>query len=47
MNIREFIEKYRQAFGEDVTPPIAFGYSDKAAAPQCKVLRCMIGAISK
>ncbi len=47
MNIQSFIEKYREAFGERVPLPIAFGYSDKAAKEDGSVPRCMIGAISK
>ena len=31
MDIEGFIAKYREAFGEDVPLPVAFGYSDKAA----------------
>ncbi len=47
MNIQEFIEKYREAFGENVPLPIAFGYSDKAVKENCTVPMCMMGAISK
>ena len=47
MTIQEFITKYREAFGESVPFPIAFGYSDKAATKTRKIPRCMIGAIRK
>ena len=38
---------FREAFGETVALPIAFGYSDVAAAEVGSVPKCMIGAISK
>ncbi len=44
--IEKFIEKYREAFGEQVVLPIAFSYSHEGIAPDCTVPRCMIGAIS-
>ena len=47
MTIERFIAKYREAFGEDVPLPVAFGYSDKAATEVRKIPRCMIGAIRK
>ena len=47
MSIEEFIVKYREAFGESVPLPIAFGYSDKAVEEARKIPRCMIGAIRK
>ena len=47
MSIEEFIVKYREAFGERVPLPIAFGYSDKAVTEVRKIARCMIGAIRK
>ncbi len=47
MTINTFVQKYIEAFGEEVALPIAFAYSHVAAVPNCKVPRCMIGAISK
>ncbi len=46
MNIQTFIQKYQEAFGEQASLPIAFGYSQQAIAPDSKVPRCMVGAIS-
>ncbi len=47
MTIKTFVQKYKEAFGEQVALPIAFAYSHEAAVTDCKVPRCMIGAISK
>lgn len=47
MTIQEFTNKYREAFGESVPLPVAFGYSDKAVTEVKKIPRCMIGAIRK
>lgn len=47
MTINEFIERYREAFGDAAPMPIAFGYSDKPLTEIRKVPKCMIGAISK
>ena len=47
MDIEGFIAKYREAFGEDVPLPVAFGYSDKAATEVRKIPHCMVGAIRK
>ncbi len=47
MDIKEFITKFREAFGENVPLPIAFGYSDKAVTEVRKIPHCMIGAIRK
>ena len=47
MTIQEFIAKYREAFGESVPLPVAFGYNDKAVTEVKKIPRCMIGAIRK
>lgn len=47
MTIQEFIAKYREAFGESVPFPVAFGYSEKAVTAVKKMPRCMIGAIRK
>ncbi len=44
--IKKFVQKYKEAFGEQVALPIAFAYSQEALVPDCKVPRCMIGAIS-
>ena len=47
MTVKDFITKYREAFGESVPLPVAFGYSDKAATEVRKIPRCMVGAIRK
>ena len=47
MDIEGFITKYREAFGENVPLPVAFGYSDKAATEVRKIPHCMVGAIRK
>ena len=47
MDVKEFISRYQEAFGEAAPLPIAFGYSDKPASEIKKVPKCMIGAISK
>lgn len=45
--IQIFLKRYREAFGEAVPYPIAFGYSDIPAVEGKKVPRCMIGAIRR
>ena len=47
MTPHEFIEKFREAFGEAAPLPIALGYSDTAVNAESRVPRCMIGAIRK
>ena len=47
MTPQQFIEKFREAFGEAVPMPIAFWYGDTAVNPESRVTRCMIGAIRK
>lgn len=47
MTIVEFVEKYREAFGDAAPLPIAFGYSDKSAAEIRTVPKCIVGSISK
>ena len=47
MTPHQFIEKFREAFGEAVPMPIAFWYGDTAVNPESRVLRCVIGAICK
>lgn len=47
MTIQEFIDKYREAFGETAPLPIALGYSDTPASEVGSVPKCMIGRISK
>ena len=47
MTISEFIEKYREAFGEAAPLPIAFGYSPTPATEIRSIPKCMIGTISK
>lgn len=45
--IQTFLKRYREAFGEAVPYPIAFGYSAIPAVEGKKVPRCMIGAIRR
>lgn len=47
MTIKDFVTKFREAFGEGTPLPVAFGYSHKAAAEARRIPRCMIGAIRK
>lgn len=46
MTVNEFIDRYREAFGDAAPMPIAFGYSDNTVSEIKKVPKCMIGAIS-
>lgn len=46
MTVNEFIERYREAFGDAAPMPIAFGYSDNAVSEIKRVPKCMIGTIS-
>lgn len=45
--IQKFLQRYREAFGEGVPLPVAFGYSDTPVEEIRKIPRCMIGAIRK
>lgn len=47
MTPQEFIEKFREAFGEAAPLPIALWYGDMAVNPESRVPRCMVGAIRK
>lgn len=47
MTPHEFIEKFREAFGEAAPLPIALWYGDTAVNAESRVPRCMIGAIRK
>lgn len=47
MTPQQFIERFRAAFGEAAPLPIAIWYGDTAVATECRVPRCMIGAIRK
>ena len=47
MTPQQFIEQFRNAFGEAAPLPIAIWYDDRAVATECRVPRCMIGAIRK
>lgn len=47
MNPTQFVEQFREAFGEAAPLPIAVWYSDEAVATDCRVPRCMVGAIRK
>ena len=46
MTVKEFIEKYRQAFGEKAPLPIAFGYSDTPTSEIRSIPKCLVGSIS-
>lgn len=45
--IQTFQQKYREAFGNAVPLPVAFGYSHNPVAEVKRIPRCMIGAIRK
>lgn len=45
--IQKFLQRYREAFGDGVPLPVAFGYSDTPVEEIRKIPRCMIGAIRK
>ena len=45
--IQKFLQRYRDAFGDGVPLPVAFGYSDTPVEEIRKIPRCMIGAIRK
>lgn len=47
MTPQHFIKRFREAFGEAAPIPIAIWYDDTAVATECRVPRCMIGAIRK
>lgn len=47
MNPTQFVEQFREAFGEAVPLPIAVWYGDEAVVTDCRVPRCMVGAIRK
>ena len=47
MTPQQFITHFREAFGEATPLPIAIWYDDTAVATDCRVPRCMIGAIRK
>jgi uncharacterized protein YceK len=40
MELKEFIESYREAFGEKAQLPLLFGYSDEPVAPTAKIGGC-------
>lgn len=40
MELREFIESYREAFGEKAQLPLLFGYSDTPVAQTAKIGSC-------
>ena len=46
MTVKEFIEKYRQAFGEKAPLPIAFGYSGTPVSEIRSIPKCLVGSIS-
>lgn len=47
MEVREFVAKYKEAFGDAAPLPIAFGYSNQPAAEIKRLPKCLVGAISK
>ena len=42
MELKEFIESYREAFGENAQLPLLFGYSDTAVADTAKIGGCFV-----
>ena len=40
MELKEFIEGYREAYGENAQLPLLFGYSDVAVANTAKIGGC-------
>lgn len=46
MTVKEFIENYRQAFGEKAPLPIAFGYSNTPTSEIRSIPKCLVGSIS-
>ena len=46
MTVKEFLEKYRQAFGEKAPLPIAFGYSNTPTSEIRSIPKCLVGSIS-
>ena len=40
MELKEFIESYREAFGENAQLPLLFGYSNEPVAPTAKIGGC-------
>lgn len=47
MTPQQFTAQFREAFGEAAELPIAIWYDTTAVASDCRVPRCMIGAIRK
>lgn len=47
MTPQQFIVQFREAFGEKAPLPIALWYDNTAVTTDCRVPRCMIGAIRK
>ena len=47
MTISEFIESYREAFGDAAPLPVSLAYGATPAAEVKSVPKCMIGAVSK
>lgn len=47
MDIKTFIENYREAFGQEAGLPIAFWYSDQAEAPAEKVNGCLFKCLKR
>lgn len=45
--IQKFLQRYKEAFGDGIPLPVAFGYSDTPVEEIRKIPRCMIGAIRK
>lgn len=45
--IQLFLQQYKEAFGNTVPLPIAFGYSNTPVTVVKKIPRCMVGAIRK
>lgn len=46
-DIKEFIENYREAFGNSAQLPLVFGYSDTAIAETKKIGGCFLKGFKK
>ena len=47
MDLKEFIEKYREAFGENAQLPLLFGYSDEPVAQTAKIGGCFFKGLQE
>ena len=47
MELKEFIESYREAFGDSAQLPLLFGYSDEPVAPTAKIGGCFFKGLQQ